>query len=180
MEIAEVFDNVRRGFTSHTLALDDWGIFQFILLDNEQVGIISEKEKPVGGRLPKVYYDSKRMNSVSYARAIGRQMFNLIVESIGTKRTEKKILEEMKAAEQKQKIRLKFIDKVEELRGEGEIDFDRIIESKSTESVYFYKGRKRVLRISTHPSYLKSCKNSLIVKPEEIDNIRIDIQIDNG
>jgi hypothetical protein len=79
------------------------------------------------------------------------------------------------AADEKTKAIKEFqsvcIQHLEQLQDEGQIMYDRIKKSKSTESIYLYKDKKRILRISSHPGSLKkpNCNNSIIIKSEDVE-----------
>jgi hypothetical protein len=188
MDIKAVFDKVKLGFAPHILELEDWKNTQYIILDGEVIGILTEKYKDngyisenkgkaVSSNIQRIYYEPKK-KSTAYERKIGKNIFDLAVKHISKEREKKKKQEEKKRLKEMQVFRHEVIKKMEELRNEGIVNYDRIIESKSTASVYLYKGKKRILRISTHPSYLKNCKDiSLIIPKEETDRIDINIEI---
>lgn len=170
MEVSAVFEKVSRGFAPHTLELDDWGGVKHIKFNGQHIGIICETVAPKTP-LPKILVETQKMHRAAYAKGVGKQIFTLIQHYIQWMHEEEKRLAEIEKMKSKQEFQTSCIEHIENLYNDGQIDYDRIKRSKSTESVYIYKGKKRILRISTHSSPLKNCnyENSIIIKPEEVE-----------
>jgi hypothetical protein len=171
VEITEILDKIKRGFAPHNLELDDWGSLQYIIVDGERIGIISEVYKGKT-KLPKIHYEADRLPNTAYNKNISTQIFNLIKDYLKVKKANNKKLTDAKKMKMIKLFQNSCLTRLEQLKNDGKIDYDKLKNSKSTESVYLYKGKRRILRISTHPSYLKSCNdNSIIITQGEIDNI---------
>jgi hypothetical protein len=175
-----VFNKLKREFAPHSLVLDDWERLQFITLDNKRIGVISAQfsNKWAEFGLPVIYYEKHKMRRSKYEKYISKRIAFLIRDHIQMKKEEARKLAERKKAEEKAKFQNDCAEHLEQLQSDGIIDYDKLKNSKSTESVYAYKGKKRILRISTHPSYIKNLENSIIIKPDEIE--KIDIIIGGG
>ncbi|MDR1917699.1 MAG: hypothetical protein LBQ05_01800 [Christensenellaceae bacterium] len=171
MKIDELFGKLKKGFAPHSLELDDWGCLRYIIMDDERIGVVSVHHN-LQTKLPKIYYNEDKMRKSAYAKDIGKQMFTLIKNHIQKEH-------ERKTTETEKKLKIKNFqtaceERLEQLRNDGRIDYDVLKKSKSTESVYVYNGKKRILRISTHQSYLKDCiEKSIIIKPDKVGEIDI-------
>jgi hypothetical protein len=170
-EIDEAFEKVSRGFLPHKLELDNWGLLQYIIFDGERIGVICERYNEKAS-LPKVYVERHKMHRPAYAKGISTQIFTLVKNHIQKTRDEQKKLAETTKEQAMRQFQTVCEERVAQLQNDGKIEYDRIKRSKSTESIYLYRDKKRILRISTHPSYTKiNYGDSIIIKPEEVEKL---------